>query len=161
MRHSTRACNVTGSAQHRIMSSLPIRSPAGKVGDLVYFGRMLDKVRANERCELPDSHTPNLGKGFDGECCEFLGVNYDAVVAQVKSGASDEDVLAWCRKNGKQRSERDVFVWNDFMRKRGWNDEITPILERRKRESGFDNRSDIQTMFSYIDADEDRELQSS
>src|SRR4051795_10188615 len=99
MRHSTHACNVTGSAQHRIMSNLSIRSPAEKVGDLVYFGRMLDKIRANERGELPDSHTPNLGKGFDRECCEFLGLNYDDVVAQAKSGASDEDVFAWCREN--------------------------------------------------------------
>jgi hypothetical protein len=142
------------------MSSLPIRSPAEKVSDLVYFGRMLDKIRVNERGELPDSHTPNLGKGFDGECCEFLGVNYNDLVAQVKSGTSDQDVLAWCRKNGKQRTERDVFVWNEFMRKRGWNDEVTPTLERRKRESGLENRSDIQTMFHYIDADEDRALQS-
>lgn len=142
------------------MSTLPIRSPAEKVDNLVYFGRMLDKIRANERGELPDSHTPNLGKGFDGECCEFLGVNYEEVVARVKGGASDEDLLAWCYANGKQRSERDVFVWDEFMRKRGWNDEITPTLERRKRESGLEQRAEIQTMFQYIDADEGRAVRS-
>lgn len=142
------------------MRALPIRSPAEKVGGLVYFGRMLDKIRAHQRGELPDSHTPNLGKGFDAECCDFLGIKYDDVVARVKAGASDEAVLAWCRKSGTQRSERDVFVWNDFMRKRGWNDEITPILQRRKRESGFETRSDIVTMFNYIDADEGRPISS-
>ena len=42
------------------------------------------------------------------------------------------------------------------MRKRGWNDEGTEILERRKRESGLASRDDIQTMFDYIDADEGR-----
>jgi hypothetical protein len=142
------------------VGTLPIRSPAEQIGGLVYFGRMLDKIRANERGELPDSHTPNLGKGFDGECCEFLGVEYEDVVARVKAGASDDEVFDWCRTAGRQRSERDVFVWNEFMRKRGWNDEITPTLERRKRESGFEARADIRTMFNYIDADEGRELSS-
>ena len=42
------------------------------------------------------------------------------------------------------------------MRKRGWKDEGTAMLEQRKRESGLANRDDIQTMFDYIDADEGR-----
>ena len=42
------------------------------------------------------------------------------------------------------------------MRKRGWNDEATEILNRRKRESGLWDRDDIRTMFDYIDADEGR-----
>ena len=42
------------------------------------------------------------------------------------------------------------------MRKRGWNDEVSQILERRKREAGMSDRSDIQTTFQYIDADEGR-----
>lgn len=137
-----------------------VRSPAEKVGDLVYFGRMLDKIRVHARGELPESHTPNLGKGFDAECCEFLSVEYEDVVARVNAAGSDDEVLEWCRKHGKQRSAREAFIWNEFMRKRGWNDDITPTLERRKRESGLENRADIQTMFQYIDADEGRELQS-
>lgn len=139
--------------------TFPARSPAEKVGGFVYFGRMLDKIRANDRGELPESHAPNLGKGFDRECCEFLGVSYDDVVAQVRAGANDEQVLDWCRAHGKQRSEHEVFVWNQFMRKRGWNDDVTPTLEGRKRDSNFSDRDDITTMFHYIDADEGRAVQ--
>ncbi len=42
------------------------------------------------------------------------------------------------------------------MRKRGWNDDGTENLNRRKKESGLEDRNDIQTMFDYIDADEGR-----
>ena len=43
-----------------------------------------------------------------------------------------------------------------FMVKRGWSDELSERLVSRKKESGFENRDDIQTMFHYIDADEGR-----
>jgi hypothetical protein len=42
------------------------------------------------------------------------------------------------------------------MRKRGWNDEVSEILERRKNEANMTDRSDIQTSFQFIDADEGR-----
>jgi hypothetical protein len=44
------------------------------------------------------------------------------------------------------------------MRKRGWNDELSEILKRRKKEAGMAGRSEIQTMFTFIDADEGRLL---
>ena len=43
------------------------------------------------------------------------------------------------------------------MRKRGWNDEVSETLKRRKKESGMAGRSEIQTMFAFIDADEGRD----
>jgi hypothetical protein len=42
------------------------------------------------------------------------------------------------------------------MRKRGWNDEISEILKRRKKEAGLAGRSEIETMFAFIDVDEGR-----
>jgi hypothetical protein len=42
------------------------------------------------------------------------------------------------------------------MSQRGSNDEVAEILARRKKESGFEGRDDIKTMFQYIDADEGR-----
>ena len=62
----------------------PARSPAEKVGGLVYFGRMLDKIRANAKGELPAEYVEKLGSGFDGRCVRFLGLKYEDVVARVK-----------------------------------------------------------------------------
>jgi gluconokinase len=48
-------------------------------------------------------------------------------------------------------------VWNDFMRKRGWKDDAAERLAQRCLEAGFEARTDIHTMFDYIDADEGRD----
>ena len=133
-----------------------MRSPAAKVGGLVYFGRMIDKIRAHAVGELPQEYQPNLGKGFDAECATFLHIDYHKLANLVRHGSSDEELLQWCFKNGRQPTEREVFVWNEFMRKRGWNDDVSETLIRRKNEGGMADRSEITTMFAFIDADEER-----
>jgi len=140
--------------------TFPARSPAAKVGGLVYFGRMLDKIRAHARGDLPPDYVPNLGKGFDGRSVRFLGVKYENLLARAERGGTDEEILDWAFQNGRKPSEEEIEIWNEFMRKCGWNDDITEVVERRKKESGLTNRDDIETMFNYIDADEGRALQA-
>jgi gluconokinase len=133
-----------------------LRSPHDKVSGLVYFGRMLDKIRLHQQGELHADFHANLGEGFDKSCASFLGLPYSDIAAQVKGGASDEETLAWCRKHGRQFTEEDAAVWGEFMRKRGWNDVASERLKQRKAESGLSSRDEIQTFFDYIDADEGR-----
>lgn len=132
------------------------KSPQEKTGGIVYFGRMVEKIRLLAAGELhPDLHA-NLGKGFDERCVDFLGVKYGDLRDQVIEGLNDQQALEWCFANGTKPTDEQTEVWNGFMSKRGWNDEVTEILVRRKKESGFESRADIQTMFQYIDADEGR-----
>lgn len=140
------------------MNGFPIRSPAAKVQGIVYFGRMLDKIRQHEEGKLPPEYQANLGKGFDANCASFLRIAYGQLAERVKQGGSDEDILEWCFAQGYRPSPDEVHVWNDFMRKRGWNDEITEFLVRRKKEAGMAGRSEIKTMFEFIDVDEGRPL---
>ena len=136
-----------------------LRSPADTVGGVVYFGRMVDKIRLHAAGRLPADLQENLGGGFDGRCCHFLRVSYAALVEQVRArGGSDDDhaLLAWCYAQGRRPDEEDIEVWNAFMRKRGLKDDGSPTLERRKRESGLEGRADVETMFQYLDADEGR-----
>jgi Domain of unknown function (DUF5069) len=140
------------------VQNLGIRSPFEKVGGLVYFGRMLDKIRAHARGQLNQDYQANLGKGFDEFCVRFLQVDYDRLVERVKSGGNDDEIVHWCFDAGRKPSEQEIYVWNEFMRKRGWNDEITETLKRRKKEAGMAGRSEIETMFAFIDADEGRSL---
>ena len=144
-----------------------LRSPADTVGGVVYFGRMIDKIRLHAAGRLPVDLRENLGGGFDGRCCHFLRVSYAALVEQVhraqdKGGAPDDGgdqaLLEWCYAQGRRADEEDIEVWNAFMRKRGLKDDGSPTLERRKRESGLEGRSDVETMFQYLDADEGREV---
>ena len=138
------------------MKEFPARSPAAKVGGLVYFGRMLDKIRAHAKGELPEEYQENLGKKFDRYCADFLGVEYDELVQRTKAGGTDEQILHWCFMQGTQPTEAEMYIWNEFMRKRGWNDEASEVLAQRKREAGMADRTDIETMFQFIDADEGR-----
>jgi hypothetical protein len=131
-----------------------LRSPYDTVGGIVHFGRMLDKLRLHAAGKLPSEYHPNLGIGFDGRCCSLLHVKYEDVVARVKLGGADEEVLQWCFEQGRKPTEEETEVWNDFMRKRGWRDAVSDRLAQRLKESGL--RADIQTMFDYIDADEGR-----
>ena len=134
-----------------------LRSPYEKVGPLFYFGRMLDKIRLHAGGHLTEDYQPNLGKGFDARCLNLLRVSYEDVVERVKQGGNDEEILEWCYKNGHEPNEGDVDVWNEFMRKFGWNDRASATLQRRLAEGGFSNRHDIQTIFDYIDLDEGRD----
>ena len=117
---------------------------------------MLDKIRLHATRELPSDYQANLGKGFDEKCVKFLRVDYDQLVERVKKGGTDEQILEWCFAIGRHPSEDDIYVWNEFMRKRGWNDEVSEIVARRKAEAGMSDRTDIQTSFQFIDADEGR-----
>ncbi len=76
----------------------------------------------------------------------------------MKQGLTDEQVLQRCFATGRKPTDEEIHIWNTFMRKRGWNDEISETLIRRKKEAGMADRSDIQTMFDFIDADEGRPL---
>jgi Domain of unknown function (DUF5069) len=136
------------------MATVALRSPSEKVGGLFYFGRMLDKIRLHSKGELPSDYHANLGKGFDEKCVRFLRVNYDQLVRRAKKGGTDEEILQWGFSVGRKPSEDDIYVRNEFMRKRGWNDEVSEILRRRKAEAGMADRSDIQTSFQFIDAEE-------
>ncbi len=135
---------------------LGIRSPFAKVGGLFFFGRTLDKIKVHGKGELPADYTPNLGKGFDERVVKLLGVNYDELVERVKQDGSDEEILQWCFSRGRKPSEEEIFVWNEFMRKYGWQDEVSERLKMRKKEAGMSDRTEIETMFAFIDADEGR-----
>ena len=58
-----------------------LRSPYEKTCGLVYFGRMLDKIRSLARGELPPEYVESFEKDFDQNCAMFLGVSYELLVA--------------------------------------------------------------------------------
>jgi gluconokinase len=141
------------------MPTVPgLRSPYAKVGRLVYFGRMIDKIRLHARGALPAAdYVPNLGKGFDGRCCNFLRVNYADLKAQTLTGGpTEEQLLAWAFERGGPRSDEECEIWNGFMMKRGWRDAGAEILAQRIRESHLESQP-VQTMFDYLDFDEGRD----
>ena len=142
------------------MPNVPgLRSPYVKVGRLVYFGRMLDKIRLHAAGRLPAAdYAANLGKGFDGRCCAFLRIPYDELKTHVLASPAPDDVaaLAWAESRGGARSDEECEVWNGFMLKRCWRDAGAAILAKRIKESGLEGKP-VLTMFDYLDFDEGRD----
>jgi gluconokinase len=129
-----------------------LRHSAEQVGGIVFFGRMLDKIRLLAQGKLPPDY--KHGTGTDGRVCRFLQVEYPALAERVLAGATDDDVLEWCFAHGRKPNEEEIFIFNAFLSKRGWRDNQTAELEQMKRDRGFADRSDIQTFFDFHKADE-------
>ena len=130
-----------------------LRHSAAQVGGIVFFGRMLDKIRLHAQGKLPADY--NRGTGFDGRVCRFLQIGYPALVERVLAGGSDEDILAWCFAHGRKPREEEIFIFNAFLTKRGWHDDSSAELETMKHDRGFADRADIQTFFDFHKADEE------
>jgi hypothetical protein len=137
-----------------------LRSVYAKVGRLVYFGRMLDKLRLHAAGKLPAEYQKNLGDGqfltLDGRCCRFLGVRYAELRDRTLAGGSDENGLAWAHANGTARTDEECHVWNRFIVKLGWRDERSGVLPQRILDAGLTGKP-IETIVDHIEYDEGRD----
>ncbi|HWA08675.1 MAG TPA: DUF5069 domain-containing protein [Opitutaceae bacterium] len=141
------------------MPNVPgLRSCYAMVGRLVYFGRMLDKIRLHAAGKLPSDYHQNLGVGFDGRCCTFLGVNYEALKAHTLASAkaTDAEILGWCQEQGGSRTDDQCNIWNRYMMKIGWRDDRSAILQQRLVQFGLVGRP-IETFFDLNEFDEGRD----
>jgi gluconokinase len=137
-----------------------LRGPSETVSGLVYFGRMLDKIRLAAAGTLPEGWDAARGSAvtnsFDDRCCKFIRIDYAALEAEtLKGNKSDEELLEWTFANGRRPTEDEIEVWNGFMLKRGWRDSGTERVNIRLAEIGLPPGT-VQTMFEFIDLDEGR-----
>ena len=153
-----RKCFAQGMANSYPTLISGLRSPFDQVSGLVYFGRMLDKIRLSAAGKLPESWQAVRGavKGsFDWRCCLLLKIDYAEIEAETLRGGSDAELLAWAFQHGRRPDEQEMEVWNAFMTKRGWRDAGTQRLNERLAEIGLPPGT-VQTMFEFIDLDEGR-----
>lgn len=125
---------------------------------LIYFARMLDKIRLNAAGRLAPGYFCGVEDPtfFDARCTRFLGVDYDELVVRTLEGGSDEEILDWCFARGRKPGEEEVLIWNAFLSKRGWRDEASDDLQAAKKRLGWEDRDDIQTWVDLHDAEEGR-----
>jgi gluconokinase len=125
---------------------------------LIYFARMLDKIRLNAAGRLEPGYFVGVEDPtfFDARCTRFLGVKYDELVERTLQGGSDEEIVEWCFQRGRRPSEEEISIWNAFLTKRGWRDEASADLQAAKERPGLRDRDDIQTWVDMHDAEEGR-----
>jgi len=130
-----------------------------KTKGLIYFARMLDKIRLNASGQLPPGYFVGVNDdptAFDARCTRFLATDYDELVVRTLQGGSDEEVLEWCFTRGRKPSEEEIEIWNAFILKRGWRDAGSAELAAAQKEAGLGDRDDIQTWVDLHDAEEGR-----
>jgi Domain of unknown function (DUF5069) len=125
---------------------------------LIYFARMLDKIRLNAEERLAPGYFLGVEDPtfFDARCTRLLGVDYDELAARTLQGGSDEEILDWCFTRGRKPGKEEILIWNAFISKRGWRDEASAELEAAKKRLGWGDRDDIQTWLDLHDAEEGR-----
>ncbi len=137
------------------MATYP-KSPKETTNGMMWFPRMVNKIRQHARGELSEDYHANLGEGMDKRCLDFLRVDYPALCERVLAGGSDEEILAWAFENGRPLNKGDLLIWNSFVSKFGWNDLATKRRDELKEKFGLADRTDIITIADLIDADEKR-----
>ena len=123
---------------------------------LRYFPRMLSKIRLLEAGNLREDFHEMIGQGLDGRLCNYLRVDYPALREVTLTTDNDEAVLEWAYSNGREFNETDILMWNHYITKLGWRDQVTESLANRKASSGLADRDEIDTMIEYFEYDEDR-----
>ncbi|GAB1489440.1 hypothetical protein MASR2M8_18930 [Opitutaceae bacterium] len=128
----------------------PPRSPRVRLGGYVHLPRLLDKARAfiagknasyNYNCPL-DKH-------FFG----FTGIDADAMLAEIKSGKSDTEMLAWVRANTK-RTPSEIAAWSNWLSNHGPGGVDGHAWFSDAIKSAGTNRDDIQSFFDLLDLDD-------
>jgi len=159
--HNIDLSDLDPAANHVTMPHVPgLRSCYDKVGRLIHFGRMLDKIRLNAAGRLPADYVALQGDAqfytLDGRCCRFLGVPYAEIKARTLQGGTDQEILAWAHAHGISRTDEECHVWNRFIAKLGWRDERSAVLPQRIIDSGLAGKP-IETLIDHIEFDEGRD----
>jgi hypothetical protein len=133
------------------------RSPYDMVAGVIYFPRMLDKIRLNARGALPEGYHNNLGSGLDGHCLTFLHIEYRELCERVLAGGSDEEILEWCFAKSRRPNVGEIEIFNGFMKKAGWRDPSSERLGPLLQQSGLAHLDrQCATRFDFIEFDEGR-----
>jgi hypothetical protein len=134
------------------LTQRPPRSPRVRLGGYVILPRMLDKGRA---LLAGKNGEYNYACPLDQQWLTFVGVDPEALKAQLAAGLGDGAVLEWIEKNAQHRRHpAEIAAWS------AWQEQRTPgAVELREFFQGVHAkiapaRADIVTWFDLLDLDD-------
>lgn len=130
----------------------PPRSPRVRLGGYTILPRLLDKARATITGTNGEYlyNNPN-----DGHFFQFTGITPEALLARVKAGEGDWDMLLWIQEHAPiQRTSLEIQQWSDWTETVAFNDiEMREwFTEQIKRLNPA--REDLRGTFDYLDLDD-------
>ncbi len=128
----------------------PPRSVRVRLGGYAHLPRLLDKARAVVGGRNAGYH---FNCPLDRHFFEFTGIDSEKLMAEVKAGKSDTQMLAWVRANTK-RTAFEVHAWSQWLEQHGpggaggheW------MAETIKADAG--ERDDIRSFADLLDMDD-------
>ena len=135
------------------LTKRPPRSPRLRLGGFALLPRMLDKGRA-EIAGLNGEYRFNCP--LDERFVDFVGIDPEALRAQLAAGKGDGEILAWVNQTAQhKRTPWEIEQWSDYMVRRAPDsDEETLIFFFRRVGSFSKTREDIHTWMDLIDLDD-------
>lgn len=146
----TAATNSRVNYQAPDLTRHPPRSPRTRLGGYVHLPRLIDKARAVAGGRVGDYHYPCP---FDKKFFGFTGLDADAFLAEVKSGKSDAELLAYVQaKSTRQPSE--IASWSSWMEQ--WTPSAPDVREffNEVHRKNAPHREDIATWFEWLELDD-------
>ena len=134
------------------LAQRPPRSPRVRLGGYTILPRLLDKARSTLAGTNGDYIYDNPN---DGHFFRFTGLTPDALLAQVKNGAGDWDMLLWVNEHAPlKRTALEIMQWSDWTETVAFNDvEMREwFTDQIKRLNPA--REDLRGTFDYLDLDD-------
>jgi len=95
------------------LTQRPPRSPRVTLGGYVLLPRILDKSRASIAGKLGEFRFGT--QSMDRHFLNFTGIEEAALKAEIATGKSDSEMLAWVQANAKPRREPwEVAQWSNY-----------------------------------------------
>jgi len=93
----------------------PPRSVRVRLGGYAHLARLLDKARAVIAGKGSDYH---YNCPLDQQLFAFTGISADAMLAEIKTGKTDTEILAWVDATSK-RQRYEVVAWSAWLEQHG------------------------------------------
>ena len=134
------------------LTSRPPRSPRTRLGGYALLPRMLDKGRAELVGKNGEFH---YNCPLDQNLLSFIGIDAEALKAELATGKGDGEILEWIGANAKPKpAPWEIAQWS------AWRDQVVPTdVETREFFNGLQKaagskREDIATWADLLDLDD-------
>src|SRR6266702_687975 len=135
------------------LTQRPPRSPRSRIGGYALLPRMLDKGRATLAGKNGEYH---FNCPLDQRFLSFVGIDPKKLLAELKKGKGDGQILEWIQANAKhKRSPWEIQQWSDYMDRRGPDSDAETLQFFADYVARFTKtREDIKTWADVLELDD-------
>ena len=128
----------------------PPRSVRVRIGGYAHLARLLDKARAVIAGKAGDYH---YNCPLDERFFAFTGIGHEAMLAEIKTGKTDVQILEWVNATSK-RPIHEVIAWSSWLENLGpggaeGHEWIGSVLKKNNSA-----RDDIRSFSDLLDLDD-------